>query len=344
MPRDHGRILVTIWDDPDFVDLTPEAQRLYMLLLSQRGINNAGMLPTQIGKWAKRSRHTTVADIEAALEELIDTRFVLCDGDTEETLVRSFVRNDGITKNANVFKNALACAEAIESPFLRAALADELRRLGRGDATEVADRMSPVGTAENERTGTPFERRSDAVPTPAGKGKGKGLSHLLDNSSFSDDARERRQPKRKPAAPADPLDKPGPIVPIDGRKLVRSVIPDTEPSAVRTELALQAAAMLRQQPPIPSEDIRAGLELWLTKPDLGPRTLPSLVSTIQRGRNRSNAAPVAAPREAASDRKRREQHAVFEQLRAEAIAQQRGALQSPLVQIIDADPEWSASA
>ncbi|MFE7744470.1 hypothetical protein [Nocardia sp. NPDC057455] len=51
-----------------------------------------------------------------------------------------------------------------------------------------------------------------------------------------------------------------------------------------------------------------------------------------------------APREAASDRKRREQHAVFEQLRAEAAAKQRATLQPPLVQIIDADPEWSATA
>lgn len=324
MPRDHGRILVTIWDDPDFVALTPNAQRLYMLLLSQRGINNAGMLPTQVRKWAKRSDHTTVADIENGLAELIDARFVLCDDETEETLVRSFVRNDGITKNANVFKNALACAEAIESPALRTVLADELRRLGRDDAAEVADRMSP----RSDEVPTPFERRSDAVPTPAGKGRGKGVSHVPANStSFHTRERER---------PAFDLDQPrGPKVDPTGWKLVNSKCGHVTQST-KVGLANEIAAMLKQG--INPEHVAAGLDKWLTK-SLHPNQLPHLVSDVILAAGRSTAAPtsvgerqkIAKPDQKIQDIHERTQRLIRERQQAQQPQQ------SPLLGVIDGE-------
>jgi len=298
MPRDHGRILVTIWDDPDFTNLTPGAQRLYMLLLSQRGINNAGMLPTQIRKWAKRSNHTSIADIETALNELTEARFVVSDDNTEETLVRSFIRNDGIVKQPNVLKNALRCAEAIESPALRAVLADELRRLGRDDANTVADRISSETGSENSAELHAVPNPSETLPkpfrNPAGRGKGRGLSHVPAFSSLKDDACAREEADIQAEMTAA-LNQPGRAVPIDGHKLVRSVIPDSEVRAVKFELALQANAMLHQQPPVAEDDIRAALELWLTKPGLGPKALPSLVSTILRTRNQAAAKTTYLP-------------------------------------------------
>ncbi|MBF6393856.1 hypothetical protein IU443_28415 [Nocardia farcinica] len=172
----------------------------------------------------------------------------------------------------------------------------------------------------------------DVTPPEESRGE-ENKNDSRDNASPVSDARARE------AADVDleaALAKPGPVVDIDGRKLVRSVIPDSEPAAVRTELALQASAMLRQDPPIPAEDIRAGLKLWLSKPELGPRSLPSLVSTISRGRNAPAAASTpSGPRLAASDRKQREQAAVFEEVRRRAT---QPATQSPLIQIVDAEP------
>jgi hypothetical protein len=290
VPRDHGRILVSIWDDDDFINLTPGAQRLYMLLLSQRGINNAGMLPTQIRKWAKRSAHTSIEDVETALAELIEARFVYVDDETEETLIRSFIRNDGIAKQPNVLKNALRCAEAVESPILRAVLADELRRLGRGDAAAVADRIIPTADTVPSPSGTLSEPFENPSSNPAGRGKGRGETHLLDNSSLKDDtrarAREAAETEAIDAEIAEAINRPGRPVPLDGHKLVRAVIPLSEPGSIRIALAIEANAMLHQAEPISPEDIRAGLELWLSKPELGPKTLPSLVSTIKRQRNK----------------------------------------------------------
>lgn len=129
MARNHARIDLAIWDDLDFVALSPEAQRLYLFLISQRDLTYAGLLPMRLRRWAGRSATTTVEQIAAALAELDATRFVVCDHDAEEVLVRSLIRRDGIYKQPNTLAAALDKASEITSPVLRRVLADELRRL-----------------------------------------------------------------------------------------------------------------------------------------------------------------------------------------------------------------------
>lgn len=89
-------------------------------------------------------------------------------------------------------------------------------------------------------------------------------------------------PENGSPAPALDLDKPGRSVPIDGWRLVRDHIPDEHPQPVRSELAIQAAALLHAG--TPAGDVEAALGLWLAKPHLGPRALPSLVSEAIRDR------------------------------------------------------------
>lgn len=165
MARDHGRLLCRIWTDPDFRALPRTAQALYAQLISQKEINNAGVLPLMLSKWAKGCDEMTSTAIVADLAALVDGRFVVVDTDTEEVLVRSFIRNDGVLKQPNVFKNALRCAEAVDSPAIRAALAVELRRTGRADAVRTADILSPSET-DSEPIDNPFET------LPEGFGKG----------------------------------------------------------------------------------------------------------------------------------------------------------------------------
>lgn len=190
MPRDHGRILCAIWRDKDFRALSVEAQRLYMLLLSQPNVNNAGVLPLQVSKWAKGCDGTKASDIEAALEELASQNYVFYDDDTEEALVRSYMRNDGVMAHKYIWKNALKCCEAVESPILREVLAAELTRTRRADAVETAAKL--IGSdPDPDPGGMPFDSVSDAVETAlechsdgtphsdgisitTGKGKGKG--------------------------------------------------------------------------------------------------------------------------------------------------------------------------
>ncbi|MDZ4234828.1 MAG: hypothetical protein U1C73_13975 [Dietzia sp.] len=76
----------------------------------------------------------------------------------------------------------------------------------------------------------------------------------------------------------------GRAVPTDGWKLVRDLIPDTHPQAVRSALAIQAGTLLHAG--TPDTDIRDALTLWLDKPHAGPGLLPSLVSEAVKTRDR----------------------------------------------------------
>lgn len=179
--RSHARILVSILTDSDFISLSPAAQRMYFVLLAQKNMTNAGVTPWMPSKWAKACSSTSIDDVVAACSELQTARFVFFDEDTDELLVRTFIRNDGIVKQPNVLKNALRVAEQIESADLRSVLADELRKLGRRDCTAVADRLdppdpepssNPSGTLP-EPSGIPLTL-PEGFPEPCGDGAGDG--------------------------------------------------------------------------------------------------------------------------------------------------------------------------
>lgn len=142
MARSAGRLHTNIWAEPAFRSLTASSQRLYMLLLSQPKLDNVGVLPLQVSKWAKYCDETTEDDIRNSLIELSKSHFVYFDDDTEEALIRSFIYTDGVIKQPNILKNAYRCALAIESSDLRLAIAREFRSLGKAEANKVADELN----------------------------------------------------------------------------------------------------------------------------------------------------------------------------------------------------------
>lgn len=145
MARTHARILCSIWDDEDFRALRTEAKYLYVLLLSQRSINHAGVLPMTLQRWANCAPNVGIDDVKRWLGELSDTRFVVVDYDTDELLVRSFVRNDGVAKQPNILKAALREAITVQSTKVALVLADELDRIGKAAATETAKTLRAKG-------------------------------------------------------------------------------------------------------------------------------------------------------------------------------------------------------
>lgn len=129
MPRTHGRIMASIWGDPDFLALEAGPQRLYLFLLSQPDLSHAGLVPMRVRRWAKKVALATDCTIRADLGDLADARFIVADEDTEEVLIRTFVRNDGVYKQPKVMIRLRDDAKQIESPALRAVFRAELDRL-----------------------------------------------------------------------------------------------------------------------------------------------------------------------------------------------------------------------
>jgi hypothetical protein len=106
--------------------------------------------------------------------------------------------------------------------------------------------------------------------------------------------------ERDDAAPAQlviDVDQPtGKPVRFDGWKLVRDLVSAEHGQAARTALAMHAGAMLRSG--TPEADVRSTIELWLTKPNLGPAVLPTLLSDVVRARS----APAGGKRSTTDER------------------------------------------
>jgi hypothetical protein len=129
MASDHARIARSIWLDEDFLDRSLPAQWLYMHLLSSPGLTFAGVLDWRPKRIAQRSQTATVDVIEAALAELQEYLFVLLDEDTEEVMIRSYARGDGLLKQPNMAVAYVKAFSLIGSRTLRSVAVYELHRL-----------------------------------------------------------------------------------------------------------------------------------------------------------------------------------------------------------------------
>jgi len=136
MARDFGRILASIWSDPDFLAMAQAPQRFYLFLVTQPNLSYAGVLPVTARRWAKSANDLTPAEVLDLLDELAAHRFVVWDPDTEEVLVRTLLRHDKIYRQPNVMLKAVSDASEIVSTRLRLAL---LRELDRLPLEEVSD-------------------------------------------------------------------------------------------------------------------------------------------------------------------------------------------------------------
>lgn len=162
MANAGGFIDESIWRDGDFRALPRTAQATYTQLLSQKELDRAGLLPLQITKWAKACNSMSVDELWADLKVLQAARFVCIDEDTDELLVRSYMRRSNVIKQPNLLKNALKCAGMAASDWLRHELAVELRRMGRKDTVVVADEIDP-----GEGFAMPSEWVSEPVSNPS---------------------------------------------------------------------------------------------------------------------------------------------------------------------------------
>lgn len=155
--RQYAQLLKRIWSDPDWKRLTRDGQWMYELLISQSTINYAGVLPLTVRRWSNLAADATEVIVQAALGELSTARFIVVDWETEEVLVRSFIRNDELWKQPKMLATAIRHADDTSSLVLRWALHDELLRIpehgsrGRleGEAAELVagfERPAPPET------------------------------------------------------------------------------------------------------------------------------------------------------------------------------------------------------
>jgi hypothetical protein len=126
--REHARIQTAIWIDDDFLDLTPAAQHLYLVVTTQMTLNFCGVTTWHAGRISQLANGWTVAAVEEAAAELSERLYLVIDETTGEVLVRSFIRNDGLLVSPNIAKAMYRTFSEIGSRTLRGVVVHELTR------------------------------------------------------------------------------------------------------------------------------------------------------------------------------------------------------------------------
>lgn len=348
MARDHARLYVHIWTDPDFIELSSVAKLIYLQLFSQPKLAYSGVLDLAAKRWAMAHPDLDLAAVRSALAELDAARFIVVDQETEEVLVRSFIRRDELWKQPNVLRGALRVAFEIVSPILRAALARELRRLPvevtgpaplvAADELEAGARelpasvMAAMTTRSTRKPATgPTPRREPVVDTtatpsanpsdtPSAQGRGEGSREretgVVPLASVEEKVGDPA-PARPGAHPHPCEDEPaawdsGSVRQVrrsEAERLVTVHCP-AQPQRVVAALRGQVIGLLREG--IEPAVIAAGLRVWAGK-SLPPTWLPELVGELMRAR-RVPGDPVTRKRDLATAQ-------TFEQIRADAVAE-----------------------
>jgi hypothetical protein len=125
----HTRIYASIWDDPDFLALKIAEQHAYFLLMSNKGLSRCGVITYIPSLFEHLATDITAKRFGAAVQGLRGARFVILDERTQELLVRTHVRHDGVLDRVNMGKACGTAFEAVVSDEIRRSIGDELARL-----------------------------------------------------------------------------------------------------------------------------------------------------------------------------------------------------------------------
>lgn len=179
MPREHANIRLDMWGDSDWRSLTRDAQWLYELLLTHPDTNRAGVSDWRPGRLAQMCTGTTAADVKRMGTELERKHFIVIDEDSEEVLVRSYVKYDGVLKQPNLAITMAADWTGVASQRLRGVIAYEVQQL-RIRKPELAGWKSEQHLAtllSSPAINVKSDPSTDPSVHPSGDPKPKGGGH-----------------------------------------------------------------------------------------------------------------------------------------------------------------------
>lgn len=129
MARDYAKVWLRITEDGDFRALSRGPQHLYLMLLLSRTVNNAGVADWRPKRMSVIAKGWTEQQIEADSRALEAGRFIVVDRASEEVLLRSFIRHDGIMAGPKTAQGMASAYRRTTSLTIRAAIIAELDRL-----------------------------------------------------------------------------------------------------------------------------------------------------------------------------------------------------------------------
>lgn len=129
MARDRANIRTDIWNDDDFRRLSAQAQLLYLQLLTSATLTYVGVADWRPKRIAALAGGRSAAEVEDAASELVQGLYIVIDEATEEVLIRSFLKHDGLLQKPNVTKAMVTAYGQVYSLTLKGVIVHELNRL-----------------------------------------------------------------------------------------------------------------------------------------------------------------------------------------------------------------------
>ncbi|CQD15802.1 hypothetical protein BN970_03327 [Mycolicibacterium conceptionense] len=179
--KDHSEINLAIWGDDDWLDLTPPAQHLYFVLWTSPQLSYCGAGEWHPGRIAAMSKGWTAQSVEAAAAEISRELFLIIDTNTEEFLLRSWIKHDGLWRKPNMAVSMANARAALASRTLRGVVVHEVQKIkarNEADAKANSDVIVSAGwgreavkellsqKAIDPATLEPFTPRLTPTPTP----------------------------------------------------------------------------------------------------------------------------------------------------------------------------------
>lgn len=249
MTRKFAHVNVGIWDDPDFRALPPLAQHLYMVLWTSAGLSYCGSHDWRPGRLAKRAGGWSRADVEAAAACLQARHFLVIDDDSEEVLVRSWVRWDGLLKEPRMAISCVNSYSEVASETLRGVVVHELAKIREQQPDLACWRDRRV----LEVLGHPAVSAKD-LPTPedpfggqVGGGFGVGLAQTLPSVSGSVSTPPTPSPAPTPSLPGLPDADASDATPTGRRKPERPLPESWAPNAKHFAFAEERGVNLQSE-------------------------------------------------------------------------------------------------
>ncbi|WP_328439172.1 hypothetical protein [Nocardia puris] len=178
MAREYAQIRLAIWNDDDFRALSPAAQHLYFMLLTSPTMTYCGVADWRPGRTVANAGAWTVSQLRAAAEELASGLYVVIDESTEEVLVRSYIRHDGLMKNPKTAVSMTIAFAGTASPVLRGVIVHELHRLREREPNLGSWALEKVGEVMARKA---IDPKGFPLPFEVGYGVDQGPDYPLDH-------------------------------------------------------------------------------------------------------------------------------------------------------------------
>lgn len=182
MARTYARVKVNVWNDGAFRALSMPAQHLYFTLITDPELSYCGLADWRPRRIAAKSGAGLVEVVEMAAVELIEARFVVVCEDTEEALVRSFLRHDGVLQNAKLAVSASNAIGAIGSLAIQRVVIHELKRAKKDNPEWTAWKVDGLNAVLKQ------ESMDAREIDPFGPDLAPGLGRLRPDSEGGDES------------------------------------------------------------------------------------------------------------------------------------------------------------